>query len=308
MSEPANDDLLPEHTDIDTSLAAIRREHAERLAAMLNLDAGLTAILIPDEDAYLDEPAIVAPPVSSSVGIPLAGGRAAVIIASRSHALDLAHSLDLAHTLALALSQNRVGPLAVARALAFDRDFFLAMTRAIELAAARSVARDPGSAPGLASGLERILDIARDCAHALILSLDHSRDRSLVSARAYIEQILAGVDRAREYGHALDHTRIRARKHARALTCAHEIRSALSHAGELVRQLGAVEVDASGADLSALDITNMSVLEGVVWTDKTTWPPGVREQVEPPWSREIRPGVYRVQGGNQRDPSTLIIK
>src|ERR1700733_7930748 len=51
MNDPANDDLLPQHADIDTSLAAARREHAERLAAALDLDAGLTAILTEDEKA-----------------------------------------------------------------------------------------------------------------------------------------------------------------------------------------------------------------------------------------------------------------
>jgi hypothetical protein len=70
--------------------------------------------------------------------------------------------------------------------------------------------------------------------------------------------------------------------------------------------LYAGEVDASGADLSALDLADMSVLEGVVWTEETTWPDGIREQVQSR-SLEIRPGVYRVHGGSERDPSELII-
>ena len=53
---------LPEHAGIDAALAAARREHAERLATVLDLDAGLTAIFTPDEDAGHDEPATAANP------------------------------------------------------------------------------------------------------------------------------------------------------------------------------------------------------------------------------------------------------
>ena len=60
MSEPVNDDLLPEHADIDASLAAARQEHAGRLAAMLDLDAGLAAILTSDEDGGRDASAAAA--------------------------------------------------------------------------------------------------------------------------------------------------------------------------------------------------------------------------------------------------------
>jgi hypothetical protein len=48
------------------------------------------------------------------------------------------------------------------------------------------------------------------------------------------------------------------------------------------------------------------VLEGVLWTEGTTWPPHMCEQVRLR-SREIRPGVYQVQRGGERDPSELIV-
>ena len=49
----------------------------------------------------------------------------------------------------------------------------------------------------------------------------------------------------------------------------------------------------------------MSVLVGVVWTEETAWPPGIADQVRAR-SRAIRPGVYRVCGGSERDPSELV--
>jgi hypothetical protein len=64
-------------------------------------------------------------------------------------------------------------------------------------------------------------------------------------------------------------------------------------------------VDASGADMSGLDLTDMRVLEGVVWTEETTWPPGVREEVRRR-SREIRAGVYQVGGGRGKELAKLV--
>jgi hypothetical protein len=71
-------------------------------------------------------------------------------------------------------------------------------------------------------------------------------------------------------------------------------------------QLAAVQVDASGADLSEADLPNLDVLDGVIWTPETTWPPGVRERVRQR-SRPIGPGVYQVCGGSERDPAGLAI-
>ena len=64
-------------------------------------------------------------------------------------------------------------------------------------------------------------------------------------------------------------------------------------------------VDASGADLSGLNLTDMSVLEGVVWTEETKWPSGVRDQVRLR-SREIRVRVYQVCGGGKREWAGLV--
>ncbi len=75
-----NDDLLPEHEGIDAALASARQEHVQRLAAVLDLDSGLAAILTPDRDADRDELAAANRPGTSAAtrpGPPLLSGRAA---------------------------------------------------------------------------------------------------------------------------------------------------------------------------------------------------------------------------------------
>jgi hypothetical protein len=89
------------------------------------------------------------------------------------------------------------------------------------------------------------------------------------------------------------------------MVLARDLASSFADSRVLVRRFDAIEVDASGADLSALDLTDMTVLEGVTWTDETTWPPGMLERVRTR-SREIRPGVYQVRGGSERDPSRMV--
>jgi hypothetical protein len=67
-----------------------------------------------------------------------------------------------------------------------------------------------------------------------------------------------------------------------------------------VRQLADVVIDASGADLSAADVSDVALLEGVIWTEKTTWPPGEAKRIRA-YSKEIKPGVYKVRSGIARD-------
>jgi hypothetical protein len=114
---------------------------------------------------------------------------------------------------------------------------------------------------------------------------------------------LMGLIRARTRSLGRGRARARARDLARDLNG--QLQGAIDWAQELFGRLHAGEVDASGADLSALDLADLSVLEGVVWTEGTTWPPGLRIKVLLR-SHEIRPGVYRVHGGSERDPSELI--
>jgi serine/threonine-protein kinase len=79
MNDRANDDLLPEHASISISLAAARREHAGRLAAALDLDAGLAAILAAEEAATAHAGALGAGMSRAAPsGAPTDGAKAAV--------------------------------------------------------------------------------------------------------------------------------------------------------------------------------------------------------------------------------------
>jgi hypothetical protein len=74
-------------------------------------------------------------------------------------------------------------------------------------------------------------------------------------------------------------------------------------ASDFAREVHTLQIDASGVDLTEVDITNAAVLDGVIWDEETRWPPGVRDSVEPPVSEEIWPGVYRVRTGDAPDRS-----
>jgi hypothetical protein len=112
-----------------------------------------------------------------------------------------------------------------------------------------------------------------------------------------ITQVLEHETDLAEHGADLD----------RACARADDLKRSFERQRTLIPRFEAVdEVDASGVDLSALDLPDMSVLEGVVWTDETAWPPGVHEQVVP-LSEEIDRGVYKVRrGGSDREPSVLV--
>lgn len=71
-----------------------------------------------------------------------------------------------------------------------------------------------------------------------------------------------------------------------------------------VKPLAAVEIDASGADLSTTDVSDLQMLEGVIWTDATTWPPGTTEVIRA-HSDAIGEGVYQVRRGNEHRPSLV---
>lgn len=68
--------------------------------------------------------------------------------------------------------------------------------------------------------------------------------------------------------------------------------------------LSKVEIDASGADLSAVRIDDLTVLDGVLRTRETHWPPGTSQRV---WARscKIGSGRYRVGNGNADDHFNL---
>jgi hypothetical protein len=145
------------------------------------------------------------------------------------------------------------------------------------------------------------LDAALERSHALALALGEGRtghirripdvgdgNFKLRRSRDLIE-VLTGE---------INDVGVRLGKLAEALaTCAESIP---------LNQLAAVQVDASGADLSMAHLQDLDVLAGVIWTHETIWPPGVENGVRER-SREIRSGVFQICHGTERDPAKLAI-
>jgi len=68
-----------------------------------------------------------------------------------------------------------------------------------------------------------------------------------------------------------------------------------------IHELATMEIDASGVDLSRTDIRDLAQLEGVIWTDRTTWPRDFPADWVRAHSELIEPGKYRVCSGRGRD-------
>jgi hypothetical protein len=83
-----------------------------------------------------------------------------------------------------------------------------------------------------------------------------------------------------------------------------DVQSWIDIARALTDRLDALQVNASDADLSDLEIGQLDSLDGVIWTRGTAWPAGIAAQVEA-HSEEIRPGVYQVHLGDTRDRDPL---
>jgi hypothetical protein len=140
-----------------------------------------------------------------------------------------------------------------------------------------------------------------DLAHILDLALDHTRAlarilrrkdadaRDLARAFGMVCRLAASLDRERD--RARDIKRVRDRAYvfdiARSLP-ADQVRELLDH-------LYAIQVYAWDADLSLLDLHDLDVLNGVIWTTGTTWPPGLLVEIYKR-SHEIGLGIYKVHG------------
>jgi hypothetical protein len=83
-----------------------------------------------------------------------------------------------------------------------------------------------------------------------------------------------------------------------------EIARALNRIQLLARPAEVQSVDASGADLSRVKIRDLVILDRVVWTQQTIWPPGIADHVREE-SDKIGEGLYQVRIGNTNDRTGL---
>jgi DNA-directed RNA polymerase specialized sigma24 family protein len=167
-----------------------------------------------------------------------------------------------ARRLALAAADGAVPARAISRSLA-GPDPELNLATATEVA--RAVERARGHLLALGAGADLGVDLDHDEALATELLS--------VLARSDTFDLLRASDLA--------------------ATLASDLLTARMNSLDMVRGLARLPADASGADLSGLDIGHLSPLDGVTWTRETTWPPGTATRIES-HSEEVRPGTYKI--------------
>lgn len=286
MNEPKDDDLLPEHVEIDAYLRDSRRTLAERLAARFSVEDGLAAIL---------------------GGEPLA----IMLISLRIRAGDLTRVIDLALGLVRDLGRvvDRVAP--IDRDLpgnivdVLDRGRDLASGLSSDLASGREGALGRALNAALDFGKTADLAIAQANDLAGILDRGHKRALGLHRGRGAVTDF--NLDR----GNALDVVRELTYMLGRGSDYTHSMISDTAHnvtrehasdcVGELARTLSHVQVDASGVDLTGIGLRDLDVLNHVTWTSQTVWPPCIAGEVKAN-SVEIKAGVYEVRLGTARNP------
>ena len=80
---------------------------------------------------------------------------------------------------------------------------------------------------------------------------------------------------------------------------------AQDQARSIAQHLDSYELDASGEDLSGVEIRHLDALDGITWTRETTWPSAIAGDIEGN-SYEIQPGVYQIRLGDTRGRCMLL--
>lgn len=179
--------------------------------------------------------------------------------------------------------RNATRSLAVALLSArLNCDAYIHTVNSIASGPSMNIARE------LAGNLDRAHRLAHDS--TLNLARDPGRDLDLALA------LTLARNRARHLVLHLARDLIRARDRDRALSLARELNRALARALDA----HGFQLDVSDTDLSALPVKDLDQLRGVVWNEKTRWPQNIAGRVRE-GSREVRPGVYQVRGGNEHE-------
>ena len=258
---------------------------------------------------------------------------AVAVLTARARARDLNSAIRRAHDIARDIPRHLNSVLGTVLDVAFEMSaalgdnhhkstrhhtfaLLLALRRARSSASPKVLARAREGASPRVRDLDIAVRQARDIACAL--------DSAMIRIRDLDSPIDSGKVRVLDLGVALDNAEVRVRDLdsavASAVTSASDLRPARAIAQDLdrsldsikalantiPRKLDAIEVNASGANLSHLDLSNFDVLCGVIWTEDTTWPPGIENLVKNR-SQPIGPGIFQVHGGSEHNPSLVTV-
>jgi hypothetical protein len=285
--------------ELEQFLAVANRDLLDHIEATTDASHVLTKIM-----ARSVEEATPAEIVAAAISLNRDKAPAAVVLSMRIGARDLADAFD----------RNRVRDLKGTLADAYGLALALALADADGLALDRDRVRDRVCnhlANDLADARNRVRDLVKAVAVDGDLADVLALDRRLVSvlegilsdAQAHAQALayeLARVDtgdpiRIGDLEDALD----------LALDHARDLADALVRTLALAGYLDARPVDASGADLSGMAIRDVEALDGVVWSERTTWPDNIADQVRE-HSEEIGRDVYRVRLGHRQDDEVSV--
>ncbi|MGW8877650.1 hypothetical protein [Streptomyces mirabilis] len=300
MSNP--EDLSEELTDqrLDTLLDEAGVDLLQHIQATTHTNDILLGLMTADQDMSLpDQQSLVE-----------------AVIAVRARIRDLIGAQESAQNRArdlagyLSTASNRAGSFDCT----FDRGVVLSVVRA--LASALACADKLNAARDLVR--VRILDLVRvlDAARTVVREPARDLDDYLASSVALdldltqAQDVIRNLDIARCAALAGDSARARAAALAlaRAADCIPALSSDLSAKSDALsdhlRRFAEQQVDASGADMSRTDVTDLSLLTNVIWTDSTRWPIGAEPRIRA-HSRELVPGVYQVHAGTEREDADI---
>lgn len=261
---------LSQHAAIDSYLTGARRALTAKLAAGLDLDAGLDAILGHGEEPPSRGRRVATGPDSS------AGWAIWIRQRAWNQFVDLDKFKRYFTADYAALKVEQVGMREMEATMADWHGILSDKQRRAETLR-RVIRTEVGADQGLLRA-------------ALVADLGTVTD-ALAEAMNLLDSAACGLDLDSVVTSISDHIHLAARM-ARAL----------------VDRVLTLQVDASGADLSSLARIDMSLLAGVVWTDETLWPPFTDHDLLRARSADIAPGVYQVTGGNERDRSDLVTR
>ena len=273
--------------ELDLLLTEANHELLEHIQAVADPTPTLTAIMAMNDPAKGHETTQAA---------------AALTISLRAKAHSFASDLDYAERIAVHLDETLAHIRSLRYALSRVHDLDEALARACSLgdALARDLNETLARYHAHVRALTRVRDLPGDLDDALALVRDLARD--LDDALALVRDLARDLDdapaRGEDIAQALDVAR------ARACTLRPFLADANARAEDLKSKLDMQQVNASGADLSGLKIQYVDVLNGVIWTHQTIWPPDIAEQVLAQ-SEEIQPSVYQVRIGRTPDRSSL---
>jgi hypothetical protein len=147
--------------------------------------------------------------------------------------------------------------------------------------------------------MERRISHSYVIARAAWSSANEARETASELGRLYSNEYLADTDIRRFVVEIINKCETVMRQYG---TLPDELAAAV--AINPTEELKALEIDASGADLSGIYLPDVEILDLVIWTDATKWPKGMLAQIKT-HSVEIEDGIFQIHSGGRTKPKLV---